>query len=99
MPTKRPRITVTETPALAHRLNLIATRLPERAHSRADLLIALTEVAEEALAEAKRRDSGDGHDDRERAKAFVLQHTAGITPEQAQVMLDQREAEWTQELY
>ncbi|MDQ3767898.1 MAG: hypothetical protein M3370_00235 [Actinomycetota bacterium] len=47
MPT--PRITLTEMPALARRLELAATRFPDRAKSRADLLLALTEVAEETL--------------------------------------------------
>lgn len=96
MPTKRPRITVTETPELAHRLNLVAARLPERRRSRADLLIALTELAEGVIGEADQHGHGD---DRKKAKAFILGYTAGVAVEQSEQMLDAREAEWTHELY
>lgn len=96
MPTKRPRITVTETPELAHRLNLVAARLPERRGSRADLLIALTELAEGVLCEV---DALSDAGEREKAKACVLRYTAGITAEQAEEMLDAREADWAHDLY
>jgi hypothetical protein len=91
MPTKRPRITITESPEVARRLNLVAARMPERAHSRADLLLALTELAENVLVETKY----DGRqDNREKAKQFVLRYTADITPEQSEAILDAREADW-----
>lgn len=92
MPTKRPRVTLTETPAVARRLELAATRFPERASSRADLLLALTEVAEQAL--AKVRGDGDG---REAAKRRLLERTRSMTPEAADAMLAAREADWQHE--
>jgi predicted exporter len=96
MPTKRPRITVTETPELAHRLNLVAARLPQRARSRADLLVALTELGEKALVEFE---GDDPHEEREKAKRFILEYTTGLTPRASQAMLDAREVEWSHELY
>ncbi|HVS28828.1 MAG TPA: hypothetical protein VHE14_04700 [Solirubrobacteraceae bacterium] len=93
MPTKRPRVTLTETPVVARRLELAATRFPERADSRADLLLALTEVAEQALAKA------DGDDDgRAAAKKRLLDRTRAITPDAARAMLAAREADWQHEL-
>ena len=96
MPTKRPRITITETPEVAHRLNLVAARMPERARSRADLLLALTELAENVLVEGK---DNEGRDERQTAKQFVLQYTANITLEHSEAILDAREADWAHELY
>ncbi|CAN5238627.1 hypothetical protein BH20ACT16_BH20ACT16_09500 [soil metagenome] len=92
MPTKRPRVTVTETPALARRLELAATRFPDRADSRANLLLALTEVAEEVLVKV------DGDDDgRAAAKRRLLARTRAITPEAAGALLAAREADWQHE--
>jgi hypothetical protein len=92
MPTKRPRLTITETSALARRLEMAAVRFPERARSRADLLLALTEVAEEALVEADGDDRG-----RAAARERLLARTRAITPDAAQAMLAAREADWQQE--
>lgn len=96
MPTKRPRITITETPAVARRLNLVAARMPE-ARSRAQQLLALTELGEQVLLEhASEPAGGDG---RAQAKAFILRFTGAITPEQTEAMLVAREAEWAREIY
>lgn len=93
MPTKRPRVTITETPVVARRLELAATRFPERASSRADLLLALTEVAEEALLKA------DGDDDgRAAAKERLLARMQAITPDAAQAIVTAREADWQHDL-
>jgi len=91
MPTKRPRVTITETPAVARRLELAATRFPQRAESRADLLLALTEVAEEVLTKAR-----EGDDGRSAAKRRLLARTRDITPQDAQAMLSAREIDWQQ---
>lgn len=92
MPTKRPRVTITETSVLTRRLELAATRFPGRARSRADLLLALTEVAERTLT------TGDGdHGDRAAAKKRLLERTQGITPDAAQAMLAAREEDWHRE--
>ena len=92
MPTKRPRHLVTETPALARRLDLAAARFPGRANSRGDLIVALTEVAEAALLAG-----ADADDRRAAAKQRVLARTNEITPEAAAAMLAAREADWDQE--
>jgi len=92
MPTKRPRVTVTETPALARRLELAATRFPGRADSRADLLLALTEVAEAVLVNAESDD-----DRRAAAKQRLLARTRAITPEAAHALLAARESDWQHE--
>lgn len=93
MPTKRPRVTITETPVVARRLELAATRFPERASSRADLLLALTEVAENALAKA------DGDDDgRAAAKRRLLARMQSATPDTAQAMLAARDTDWHHDL-
>ena len=74
---------------MARRLELAATHFPGRAGSRADLLLALTEVAEEVLVRA------DGDDDgRAAAKRRLLARTRAITPEVAQALLGAREADW-----
>lgn len=92
MPTKRPRVTITETPVVARRLELAATRFPHRASSRSDLLLALTEVAEEVLRNA------DGEDDRRAAaKEWILARTRAMTPGDEQAMLAAREADWRQD--
>jgi len=92
MPRKRPRVTVTESPDLARRLDLAATRFPERSHSRADLLLALTEVAEQALVHGPGRD-----EKREHAKHRLLQRTRSLTTEEADAMLAARDLDWQQE--
>jgi hypothetical protein len=92
MPTKRPRLTLTETPVVARRLELAATRFPDRATSRADLLLALTEVAEEVLLKADGDDGG-----RAAAKERLLARTQAITPDAAHEMLAAREADWRHE--
>jgi hypothetical protein len=93
MPTKRPRVTITETPAVARRLELAATRFPARANSRASLLLALTEVAEGVLVKA------DGDDDgRAAAKGRLLARTRAMTPEAAEALLAAREDDWRHEL-
>ena len=89
MPTKRPRVTITETPEVEQRLELAATRFPERAGSRSDLLLALTEVAERAL-----RHGADGDDVRAAAKRRVLQHTRTIDAQAAEAMLAARDEDW-----
>jgi len=85
-------VTVTETPVVARRLELAATHFPNRADSRADLLLALTEVAEQALLQADGDDGG-----RAAAKRRLLDHTRKLSPETAQAMLDAREADWQSE--
>lgn len=92
MPTKRPRLTITETPVVARRLELAATRFPERASSRADLLLALTEVAEETLVKAEGDDGG-----RAAARERLLARTRGITADTAQALLAAREDDWQHE--
>jgi len=92
MPTKRPRVTITETPAVARRLELAATRFPDRADSRADLLLALTEVAEQFLVSVEGDDQG-----RAAAKRRLLARTRAITPEAAQSLLAARQADWRHE--
>lgn len=92
MPTKRPRLTLTETPVVTRRLELAATRFPERAASRTELLLALTEVAEEVLA------NGDGDDGgRAAAKERLLARTQAIAPDAAREMLAAREEDWQHE--
>lgn len=77
---------------MARRLELAATRFPERAGSRADLLLALTEVAERALLEV------EGHGDaRAAAKERLLARTRAITPDAAATMLSARESDWRHE--
>lgn len=87
MPTKRPRLMVTETPVVARRLELAAARFPELAGSRVALLLRLTEIAEEAL-------RGATEELRVEAKRRVIERTRGITPEQTEVMLATREIDW-----
>jgi hypothetical protein len=95
MPTKRPRITITETPAVSRRLNMVATRMPERAHSRRELLLALTELGERALAEP----AHPSDDEREKAKRLILGYTDDVTPARAAAMIEARESDWHHELY
>lgn len=89
MPTKYPRVTVTETPLLTRRLELAASRFPERARSRADLLVALTEVAEQAMT----RTVAD-EDRRAAAKQRLLDRTRAMTPEAGAEILAQRDRAW-----
>lgn len=94
MPTKRPRLTITETPAVARRLALAATQFPERANSRTDLLLALTEVAERSLVR-----SLPDHDERDAAKRRVVERTRSMSAATAKAMLDARETDWQHEPY
>lgn len=94
MPTKRPCLTITETPVVARRLELAATRFPEFAGSRSELLLRLTEVAEASLLEQP----ADGDDARAEAKRRVLERTRRITAEEAEEMLAAREADWHRDL-
>jgi len=83
-------VTITETPVVARRLELAATLFPERADSRSDLLLALTEVAERALLHGDR----GGQDARAAAKRRLLERTAAITARDGQDILAAREADW-----
>jgi hypothetical protein len=80
-------VTVTETPEVARRLDLAAARFPERAASRSDLLVALTEVAEQALL---RGDVDDGA----AARARLLERSLQIDEDEAERILEDREAAW-----
>jgi hypothetical protein len=93
MPTKRRRLTVTETPEIAQRLDVAAAHFPARADSRKELLLVLTEVGAEALAER-----GDEDDPREAAKRRVLAETRSMTEEEGLAMLAAREAGWQHDL-
>jgi hypothetical protein len=90
MPTKRPRLTITETPVVARRLELAATRFPELVGSRSELLLRLTEVAEASLLEQP----ADRDDARAEAKRRVLERTRRTTAEEAEQILAAREADW-----
>lgn len=90
VPTTRHRLTVTETPVVARRLDLAATRFPDLAGSRQALLLRLTEIAEQAL--LAHADGGD--DSRAGAKRRLLERTGTITPADAEAMLAAREADW-----
>lgn len=92
MPTKRPRVTITETPVVARRLELAATRFPDRASSRADLLLALTEIAEETLVKAEGEFDG-----RALARKRLLARSRATTPDIAHTMLAAREIDWRHE--
>ena len=89
VPTKRPRLTITETPDMTRRLSLAAAWRPELAGSRNELLLLLTEIAERTL-----EGLGDDDNRREAAKRRLLTRTEAITAGQAQVMLGSREADW-----
>lgn len=92
MPTKRARLTVTETPEIADRLDFAATRFPDLAGRRRELLVRLTELGEAALL-------GDaGENTREAAKRRVLARTRAITPEEADWMTRNREDQWSREI-
>jgi hypothetical protein len=93
MPTKRARLTITETPEVERRLDRAAARHPELAGRRRDLLLWLSEVGEQALEEREAAASA-----REEAKRRVLARTRSIGPEEADAMLAAREAEWEHEL-
>lgn len=81
---------MTETPAVARRLDLAATRFPDLAGSRQALLLRLTEIAEQAL--LAHADGGD--DSRAGAKRRLLERAGTITPADAEAMLAAREADW-----
>lgn len=90
MPTERPRLTVTETPDVARRLDLAAARFPDLAGSRQALLLRLTEVAEEAL----RARSGAGDDGRAAAKRRLLDRSRALSAADADAILTGRDAAW-----
>jgi hypothetical protein len=93
MPTQRPRLTLTETPEIARRLDLAAAHYPALAGSRKELLLRLTEVGEKALNDG----SVGGGDARAEAKRQVLERTREISQADAQAMLAAREADWHQD--
>jgi len=93
MPTQRPRLTLTETPEIARRLDLVAAHYPALAGSRKELLLRLTEVGEKALNDGS---VGVG-DARAEAKRQVLERTQAISQADAQAMLAAREADWHQD--
>lgn len=89
MPTKRPRLTITETPVVARRLDLVAVRHPELAGSRREQLLLLTELGERALLhEPGERDARDS------ARRRLLARTAALTPGDAAAILERRESAW-----
>lgn len=92
MPTQRRRLTVTETPEVAERLDLAAAHFPAQAASRKTLLLKLTEVGARALADQK------GDEPRAAAKRRVLARTRSMTDDEGLAMLSEREADWQQDL-
>lgn len=92
MPTKRARLTVTETPEVADRLDFAATRFPELAGRRRELLLRLAEAGEAAL----RDDTGKKR--REEAKRRILAEMRAMTPEQTEEILSNREEQWRRDL-
>lgn len=90
MPTKRPRLTVTETQAIAQRLDLAAAHFPDLAGHRTKLLLRLTEVGEQALV----RRGAQSEDPREAAKQRVLAHTGAIGEADGDAILERRNAAW-----
>ena len=93
MPTKRRRLTVTETPDIEHRLDRAAAYFPELAGCRKDLLLRLTELGERSL-EAQ----AGASDPKQVAKRRILRRTTSISPSDAEAMLAARDAEWRHEL-
>lgn len=93
MPTQRPRLTVTETPDVAARLDVAAAHFPALAGSRKQLLLRLTELGVQTL-QSRDNDS----DLREASKRRILERTRAITPEEAQALLAAREADWRHDL-
>jgi crotonobetainyl-CoA:carnitine CoA-transferase CaiB-like acyl-CoA transferase len=89
MPTKRPRLTVTETPDVARRLDSAAAHFPALAGSRRDLLLRLTELGEQALAEQSTR-----AERRAAARRRVIEQTQAMTADEAVEMLAERDAAW-----
>ena len=89
VPTRHHRLTVTETPEIARRLDLAATRFPDLAGSRGLLLLRLTELGERALLTA----AGPA-DTRAVAKQRVLARTQGLSPEQRDALLAARDQAW-----
>ncbi len=79
---------------MTRRLSLVAARHPELADSRNELLLRLTEIAEESLLEEIGHDNGR----REAAKRRLLARTRAITAEQAREILDSREADWAHDI-
>ena len=94
MPTKLRRITVSETSDLERRLDLAAQRFPELAGSRSRLLLALTEVAEEAL----QNEPEDELERREEAWRFILGTMEGVDPAEELAALEQRNSFWNRPL-
>lgn len=90
MPTQRRRLTVTETPEVARRLDIAAAHFPSLAGSRKALLLRLTEVAEQTLVEQR----GVGENPRSAAKRRLLQRSRALTEDEAEAMLAARDADW-----
>ena len=76
---------------MTRRLSLVAARHPELADSRNELLLRLTEIAEESLL----GEIGDDNGRREAAKRRLHARAQAITTERAREMLDSREADWS----
>jgi hypothetical protein len=93
MPTQRPRLTVTETPEVARRLDIAAAHFPALASSRKDLLLQLTEVAEQTLVDRGRMEDNP----RSTAKRRLLQRSRALSDDDAEAMLAAREADWQPE--
>ncbi len=92
MPTHRPRVTITETPIVARRLDLVASRHPELAGSRREQLLLLTELGERVL-----RESGSPSDDRAAARRRLLERTRALTSTDANTILAGRESDWARD--
>jgi hypothetical protein len=93
MPTHRPRVTITETPEVARRLDLVASRHPELAGSRREQLLLLTELGEQALLTI-----GAKSDDRSQARRRLLERTRAIAATDANAILAGRESDWDRDL-
>lgn len=93
MPTNRPRVTITETPAVARRLDLVVSRHPELAGSRREQLLLLTELGEQVL-----RESGFRSEDRAAARRRLLERTDALTSTDANAILAGRESDWARDL-
>jgi hypothetical protein len=87
-------VTITETPEVARRLDLVASRHPELAESRREQLLFLTELGEQVL-----RDSGSSRsDERAAARHRVLARTRALTSTDADAILAGRESDWNRDV-
>jgi hypothetical protein len=86
-------VTITETPVVARRLDLVASRHPELAGSRREQLLLLTELGEKAL-----RESDPGSDARAAARHRLLERTRALTSTDANTILAGRESDWDRDL-